>query len=106
MRRGCASCRVGSIKWTSGFIGRRATATMRFRWPRARWGCAGDCALLEGARMSGACLREKGPTEMHFELRAEREPAQAGGDGPRLLRAGGEAARPGGGPPGTFPEAT
>src|SRR3989442_3753023 len=49
MRRGCASCRVGSTRWTSGFIGRPGTPTMRSRWPRASWWCASNAPLLRAA---------------------------------------------------------
>src|SRR5438128_11624742 len=73
---------MGSIPWTSGFTGGGTAPTIRCRWLRASWWCASDAALLDGER----------------ELRTEREPAQAGGDGPRLLRARGEAARSGLGP--------
>src|SRR5438132_2283535 len=49
MLRGCASCRVGSTRWTSGFIGRPGTPTMRSRWPAASWGCASNAPLLRAA---------------------------------------------------------
>src|SRR5438132_6315890 len=56
MLRGCASCRVGSTRWTSGFIGRPGTPTMRSRWPRASWWCASNAPLLRAAPETESAL--------------------------------------------------
>src|SRR6267378_2313418 len=53
MPRGSASCRVGSIPWTSGFTGKPATETLRCHWRGAGWWCASSRALLRTAPAGG-----------------------------------------------------
>src|SRR5438045_7007700 len=84
---------MDSIPWTSGFTGRETVPTIRFHWLRASWWCASHTPLIEGPPEYGESSG----------LRFEREPAQAGGNGPRLLRARGQAARDGMGPRGALP---